>query len=417
MEAELQKESSKEAEFERKVRQMRKERNKARLQRDNITEPRKRMKVDETSYISVRQTWGPPEKTEPMKDRERKNDEQPNCKRKRKEITTIVQTEGKVAEGEPVSMKNYEIYVVDKVDWERKLADHKEMLEREYDERNKRIELAKEKENTWQLYRECQRYLEQNERNWQVRKMQREQEIKRKERLEIANHKREALKEKVRIRKLKEKIETEMEKLPGKEKERIEQEERKERRLEIQETKKSLWKLRHKGKKYGTKKGVAELDIIGNLEEKLEKIEDLVKKLREAEQKEEREKLARQEMLEKIKGKKEAAKLKREQIRAEKAKNEELLRKRWEMLDWLTSFLEENQETWEKNRKLRETENRTELEKWEKSKRLEKIAILKKKWSKDPKRNPPPRKKLTQKKHGKYGGRKPQKSHRHRQKN
>ena len=101
--------------------------------------------------------------------------------------------------------------------------------------------------------------------------MQREQEIKRKERLEIANHKREALKEKVRIRKLKEKIETEMEKLPGKEKERIEQEERKERRLEIQETKKSLWKLRHKGKKYGTKKGVAELDIIGNLEEKLEK--------------------------------------------------------------------------------------------------------------------------------------------------
>ena len=72
------------------------------------------------------------------------------------------------------------------------------MLEREYEERNKRIELAKEKENTWQLYRECQRYLEQNERNWQIRKMQREQEIKRKEILEIANHKREALKEKLR---------------------------------------------------------------------------------------------------------------------------------------------------------------------------------------------------------------------------
>ena len=163
---------------------------------------------------------------------------------------------------------------------------------------------------------------------------------------------------------------------------------------------------------------MAELDIVGNLEEKLEKIEALVKKLREEEQKEEREKLARQEMLEKIKGKKEAAKLKREQIRAEKAKNEELLRKRWEMLDWLTSFLEENQKTWEKNKKLRETENRTELEKWEKSKRLEKIAILKKKWSKDPnKKTPPPRKKLTLKKNGKYGGRKPQKSHRHRQKN
>ena len=112
--------------------------------------------------------------------------------------------------------------------------------------------------------------------------------------------------------------------------------------------------------------------------------------------------------------KKEAAKLKREQIRAEKVKKEELLRKRWEMLDWLTSFLEENQEMWEKNRKLRETENRTELEKWEKSKRLEKIAILKKKWSKDPdKKSPPSKKKLKAEETWEIWKKKPQKSHKH----
>ena len=98
------------------------------------------------------------------------------------------------------------------------------MLDLEYDERNKKINPRKEKENTWKLYKECQMYLDQNERNWQIRKMQREQERKRKERLEIANHTREVLKEKIRIRKLKEKIETEKGKLPQKEKERTGQE-------------------------------------------------------------------------------------------------------------------------------------------------------------------------------------------------
>ena len=66
-------------------------------------------------------------------------------KKEGERLTNIVQLEGKVVEGEPVSMEKYEVYTVD---WERKLSDHKEMLEREYEEMNREINLRKEKENT-----------------------------------------------------------------------------------------------------------------------------------------------------------------------------------------------------------------------------------------------------------------------------
>ena len=53
------------------------------------------------------------------------------------------------------------------------------------------------------------------------------------------------------------------------------------------------------------------------------------------------------------------------------------------MLRWLTTFLKENHEKWESERKEREAENRKKLEEWEKAKRFEKIEILKRKWSKE----------------------------------
>ena len=49
------------------------------------------------------------------------------------------------------------------------------------------------------------------------------------------------------------------------------------------------------------------------------------------------------------------------------------------MMKWVTGFLRENQERWESEKKQKEIENKKELDTWERSKRFEKIAILRKK--------------------------------------
>ena len=98
------------------------------------------------------------------------------------------------------------------------------------------------------LYKECKKFLETNERNWEQRRIERELEMKKKERLSIADNKREKLKEKVRERKLAEEISNKMNKLPVKERNRLNQEEEINRRQELVETKKSLQKLISRGK-------------------------------------------------------------------------------------------------------------------------------------------------------------------------
>ena len=62
-------------------------------------------------------------------------------------------------------------------------------------EKNKNEIMRVEKERTWGLYEECKPYLERNERCWEVRKLEREAEIKKKERLQIANAKKKSIRE------------------------------------------------------------------------------------------------------------------------------------------------------------------------------------------------------------------------------
>ena len=52
------------------------------------------------------------------------------------------------------------------------------------------------------------------------------------------------------------------------------------------------------------------------------------------------------------------------------------------MLRWVTDFIHQNQENWDKKRKLEEDKIKEELESWNKSKRFEKIKKLKEKWEK-----------------------------------
>ena len=64
-----------------------------------------------------------------------------------------------------------------------------------------------------------------------------------------------------------------------------------------------------------------------------------------------------------------------------KAKKEKkiMLEKKWEMAKWLSKYIEENQELWEREGKLRREREKSELDQWEKMERFEKIAALRKK--------------------------------------
>ena len=58
------------------------------------------------------------------------------------------------------------------------------------------------------------------------------------------------------------------------------------------------------------------------------------------------------------------------------------LSQHWAMLRWVTEFIHENQEKWDKERVEKEKEASEELEKWNKYRRFEKISKLKEKWEK-----------------------------------
>ena len=91
---------------------------------------------------------------------------------------------------------------------------------------------------------------------------------------EKAEGKREKIREKVRHRQLENKIKSKLEKLPYRERKKIETEEDIKKRRELQETKHNLWKLRSREKKYSKKTDkLVKLEIEENLKKKLRTIE------------------------------------------------------------------------------------------------------------------------------------------------
>ena len=190
LEEELRKEKKIEDEIEAKVRALRKERNKARLLTDN-NKPNKRQKIDTENYISVREVWGPPTSTAPKK----KKIETEKIERNKKirigeKLENLVRIEDKVYEGETLEEGQFEIQTVD---WDKVLKEHKERLEEERNKREAQLEKRAVKERSWQLFRECKIFLEENDKNWQARKIEEELDRKRKERLAEGKEKQERI--------------------------------------------------------------------------------------------------------------------------------------------------------------------------------------------------------------------------------
>ena len=212
LEKEIRLEKENEDRIEEKVRQMRKTRNKARLVTDN--NPRKRQKLENNEYISIRKTWGPPTSSAPTKN---KTDGQTEELTKNKKIrlgeriTNTRRIEDRTFTGEVLEEDEFEI---ETIDWDKFLQEHRERLEKEAYEKEKRLELQRKKTLSWALYKECKDFLEENQKDWIEKKKERDLENQKKERLENARNKKEILKEKVKERKLKEEINIEVQKLP-----------------------------------------------------------------------------------------------------------------------------------------------------------------------------------------------------------
>ena len=401
-EKEIKKEKLIEEEFEKKVRGLRKERNKARLQPDR-NHPAKRQKTEESNnYISIRSTWGPPPTSAPAKNSSEQNDQPDQHERKRlrtsepiEKLSTAPTEQDDQFSRAPAVLEDREeaesdgsktvkvanvIYEKEST-WEEQIKNYEKILIEETLMKESEIPENEIQESSWQLFNECVIFLEENEKDWKKKKDEREIEKKKIERLSVAKNKQDALRAKIKERKLNNEITENLNQLPTSVKKKITIEEQNIRKKKLEEIKKNLWTLRRKEKKYQRKSELVEqLERIEKKEEKLKVIQEALTKLREEEKKFEEEKKQREEKKLQDWRKKVKEKEKREKDKKEKLEKQRLLSQRWAMQKWITNFIKENQEKWNREREETEKRIKAELEAWEKMKRLEKIAYLKRKW-------------------------------------
>ena len=71
-------------------------------------------------------------------------------------------------------------------DWDKIIREHRNTIVQEDEGRTENVETEKEREQSWELYRLCKNFLEEKSEAWRTRKIQREHEKNRQERLEKA---------------------------------------------------------------------------------------------------------------------------------------------------------------------------------------------------------------------------------------
>ena len=141
--------------------------------------------------------------------------------------------------------------------------------------RGRKGEEKNRKEQSWELYRICKKYLEDNSKDWEKRREMREKKKERKIRLEKV----EILRKQARMNALERNVEKGLEKIPVDEKKKILEDERRKERLTIKESKEDLWKLRKKEKKIETTATIEKIRKLGNIAEKVKVILDREKEI------------------------------------------------------------------------------------------------------------------------------------------
>ena len=121
------------------------------------------------------------------------------------------------------------------------------------------METETDKEQSWELYRLCKTFLEENSEAWRTRKVQREHEKNRQERLEKAG----LLRRKTQVEYIENNINKGIEKLTPADREKLRLEEQRKEKLEIENAKKDLWKFRGKEKKHKSENKINKIQELG----------------------------------------------------------------------------------------------------------------------------------------------------------
>merc|ERR1712105_220500 len=151
------------------------------------------------------------------------------------------------------------------------MGEHRTRMEQKATETINRFKKQKQKHESWELYRLCKKFLEENNAKWNKRKEQEEIERNRIARLEEARIKGITARYKIFTKKQNEKVG----KLPTEIKEKVEMEQKKEEKLELKRAKESLWKLRNTEKKF---EQTPEITEIKKLERRKETVTKDLKK-------------------------------------------------------------------------------------------------------------------------------------------
>ena len=393
-----QEDKNKEFEMEKKIRDMRMQRNKKRQpipSTQQLPAPKKR-KVEDNKYYKVFQGQQEAEKRkapeipEPKAKRFRlekeqgpgeeearvhhggENEDQPHHEAGDGEANVHhARPAGESVHHGP--WKEVEIY---KFDYEHHMKQREEERRKEQLEREIRLVEAERMEKTWELTRLCKLFIKDNSPHWEQLKELKELETARIERKAKAEKLKELFRMNHKEKEFVNTIHKKWNELPEKERKRLAEEEDKIRRLEIKEAKENIWKRWRKkekpDKRMETEKGRKEM-----MEIKLRRIEEALEKIKEEKELEkismEREKERRRKYVEEKKIK-ENERIIKEKQKTEKLKKKKQLEQKWEMVRWLTRFIDENKGKWEELRELKEgiEKERIAKEKWDSMNILEK---------------------------------------------
>ena len=379
-------EKKKEDDLERRIRILRKERNRGRQVQINTKHlpPKKKRKIADGQYKNVKQMFEDWNKEERETEKEEIRLEDHKYKKKRKVEKEIGENSATVTEDKIEIEEKTEL---DGINWDEEIATHRKEIEAEIvkdeeqekqkDRNGTRLRMIENYDQSWELLVECVEYLRENEESWKKGSERRRREKEKMERLAKANFKRKE-DQKKHLRKI---IDEQMKSLTVKEREKIEREEIIGRRMELKTIKEELWEHRGKEKKgnYLNQKKKGESTL---MREKLEKILEAKERMRKEKVLEDEKKRKMAEKMEELRKKRRIDELKilekREdrRKRIEKKMQEE---KRWEMTRWLHSYIEENSSNWEKEKIRRIEERKERIEAWERNSRFEKIKVLKEK--------------------------------------
>ena len=375
---ELLAEKKQEEELEQMIRNIRKQRNKLRLQPAKALERgTKRRKINNCEYVTIKEIWTEKPKKNKQYPEDGTVDVERNNKRRKMEqddlelnkqntkttnnknnkeiLTNCRRIEDKVME-QAVNAEDLEWE--QPRDWNKMLQERKEMIEKEEITLAARLRVKERKEKGWELWKVCKELLEHMNDDWNKRKEKEQEEEARLTRLRIAREKGTRSGQRELERKQKERIQL----LPKETQKKLEQEQEKARLQELKQAKESLWKLRKKEQKITE---TPEITAIRNLEKKHEHVETILEQQKEMLM--EQEKRIRTTINVKTRNKKS-----KEQNENKKKKLGEI----WATYRWITEYLDENNKRWEQDLENYHKLEQERIEKWNNKTRRDKVETI-----------------------------------------